>query len=611
MITDIVQVARFGGDQAEAASRGEGKGTICECVIILLICTGVVSFPVLFGATHRDADQILTNIKAEFETNQLLHDDFPEVCHPIWELEGAPQRAGGQTVKGQRTRMQWSGDGVVFPTVKGSKASGAVLMTRGLDGAIRGVRYIDRRPTFALIDDPDTRESSQSPLQQAKRETLIEADIAGLPAPGVSIGRLILGTLIGPNCIAAKFTDPKQKPSWRGRRFKMLRQMPEREDLWAEYIRLRQDGFDPNGGTSKTAANDFYLKNRKLMDAGAEVSNPRRFNSKADPPEYSTLQFCHNWIADRGMSSFLTELQNDPPAEEGPQSSGITPGLISKRLSGYPMNCVPRGHVALTAFLDVGERKGCHFMVVAWFAGGRGVIVEYGVQDVNNLDTLGNVAITNALMAWREERLRNPYMSEDGKPVPLDMVLVDAGDGQLESTVFNFVKSAGLPYRASKGFGSTGGRSPFRAVPKRTPDRKPGHHYFESRQGAGVWLVGLDVDHWKGWVHERFQTEHRDEANNLRAGSLTIFGDDERRHHTLSRHICAEVREQAMVRGKGMIWKWVVKNRNNDWFDCAAGAAAAGCMCGVALQGESARVAQAQVIVPAGGWFANQKRRAS
>ena len=163
-----------------AAPRGEGKTTFAELEVgIDAIVTGLLTFPVIVAATGPDAERILSNIKAEYEINELLFEDYPEVCGPIVALEGAAQRANMQTFNGERTRMQWSGNMIVFPTVqlawcpncywpeprerKGhlqcpkceatyqpwqSKSSGSIIATRGLDAAIRGLRKGNKRPVF-------------------------------------------------------------------------------------------------------------------------------------------------------------------------------------------------------------------------------------------------------------------------------------------------------------------------------------------------------------------------------------------------------------------------------------------------------------------------------
>src|SRR5215831_4205746 len=63
MIDAIRLAIEVGGDQALAASRGEGKTTICECVAIFCLLTGLCRFVVIFAATGDDAGNILATIK--------------------------------------------------------------------------------------------------------------------------------------------------------------------------------------------------------------------------------------------------------------------------------------------------------------------------------------------------------------------------------------------------------------------------------------------------------------------------------------------------------------------------------------------------------------------
>ena len=49
------------------------------------------------------------------------------------------------------------------------------------------------------------------------------------------------------------------------------------------------------------------------------------------------------FIAEKGMDAFLTEYQNDPPAEKGPVESGITAHRIQRQLNGLERKIVPTG----------------------------------------------------------------------------------------------------------------------------------------------------------------------------------------------------------------------------------------------------------------------------
>ena len=96
---------------------------------------------VLLGASQEAADELQSSIKSELESNDLLAEDWPEVCYPIQRLEGIANRCKGQLCNGTRTQMQWSDSTIVFPTVDKSQASGAIIRVRGLTGRIRGMKF--------------------------------------------------------------------------------------------------------------------------------------------------------------------------------------------------------------------------------------------------------------------------------------------------------------------------------------------------------------------------------------------------------------------------------------------------------------------------------------
>ena len=178
MVAAILNAARYGGDQAIAAPRGEGKTSIVQCVTIYCVMHGILSFPLIAAATGPNAEQILANIKYQLERNQALADDYPEICDPILALDGTAQRGATQTANGKRTFLKWAQDYIVLPTVRvpdhwdprlrpgqPSLGSGAVITTRGLDSAIRGVLVGTKRPDLVIIDDPETRDSARSGVQ--------------------------------------------------------------------------------------------------------------------------------------------------------------------------------------------------------------------------------------------------------------------------------------------------------------------------------------------------------------------------------------------------------------------------------------------------------------
>ncbi|HUT56537.1 MAG TPA: hypothetical protein VNA25_01540 [Phycisphaerae bacterium] len=118
------------------------------------------------------------------------------------QLERIHDRAGGQTLDGEPTRIHWTVDKVVMPTVAGSPASGAILVVTGLEGGnIRGQKHklADGhvvRPDLAIIDDPQTTESAWSESQSARREALLAGDVLGMAGPGKKIAAILCATVI-------------------------------------------------------------------------------------------------------------------------------------------------------------------------------------------------------------------------------------------------------------------------------------------------------------------------------------------------------------------------------------------------------------------------------
>jgi phage terminase large subunit GpA-like protein len=109
------------------------------------------------------------------------------------------------------------------------------------------------------------------------------------------------------------------------------------------------------------------------------------------------------------------------------------------------------------------------------------------------------------------------------------------------------------------------------------------HWHMSFLEAKGVWLVGLDADYWKRWVHDRFMTSLVNEDGTPYRGSLGLFGADDRKHLSYAKHLTAETEVEEFVKGKGLKRLWKKTNRNNHWFDATYMACAAASMNGVEL----------------------------
>jgi hypothetical protein len=606
MIGAIAEALEFGGDQALAATRGEGKTTNCECVVTYCVLTGKVRFAVLFSATGADAEHSLDAIKDRLETNDRLCDDYPEVCVPLRALENTPNRAHYQLVKvngseSVPSRFSWCGREIVMPHVPGSRCAGSIIATRGLDAAVRGLKIGDRRPDLAVIDDPDTDDTVNSEDQALKLEKKIDRAIAGLAGQKRHIARVMLTTIQRPNCVSAWFTDPERKPTWKGRRFRFLVRPPDRQDLWEEYVMMRAadlqtvdengEHTDPHGRRSHR----WYLEHRKEMDSGAVVANPHRFNDQVLPDkskmEVSALQRYYNEVARIGAEAVRTEFDNDPPAELGPIESGITAARIIKQTSGYERRIIPPDCTVITQGIDVGKRL-LHWVVRAWKADGTGYVLDYGVHDVHGTvygsDAGLDVALSKALKGRAEDFAATVYHWPDGTAADLDRFsLVDAG--YRTDTIYATCREIGVGIAPVMGFGSSAGctKPNFSAVQRRTKDKKPGDGWFMSRQGK-TWLVCADADRWKAWEHDRWMTTPG------RPGSLHMFGKvgerpdrlsaDEKQHYPYAHHLTNEIEVEEVI--KGVLKRfWKAKSDNTHWFDASYYSDVAAAMKGIKVGG--------------------------
>ena len=120
-IEKIETAVLTGGLFALAMPRGSGKSTLAETAAIWSMLYGHREFVTLIGATESAALEMLDSIKTELEVNENLAADFPEVCYPIEQLDGIANRCAGQHCSGERTRITWTSNEIVLPTIKDSK----------------------------------------------------------------------------------------------------------------------------------------------------------------------------------------------------------------------------------------------------------------------------------------------------------------------------------------------------------------------------------------------------------------------------------------------------------------------------------------------------------
>jgi len=599
LIRDAGQALAFGTNICRAAPRADGKSSIVRYLALKYALSRQIRFGLIVCATAGKADEGLRSIKSQLRRKGTpLWQDYPLECDVASYVGVAPARAHGATVDGRRIHVEWSASRLILPSFIEDEPCAPILYALGWESEqLQGCNVLDVRPDFVMLDDLDNRESlaAVDGVVAGKIEEIIDKTIGGLGGPGRRLGQIMLCTITSPKSAAFKYSDPAQKPAWSGARLPRIKRWPERLDLWQNYVDLRTAGkqtrIDPADKASPVKdpfgreAFHFLESHFAEMHRGAVLSNEHDYIADPlpddTPTHLSALQKCYDYIADRGLESFLTEHQNDPPPlDDDVTKAGITREIVRSRLSGFERRELPP-QSSLVAGLDCGKHA-LHFVVGAFSEGGAGCIVNYGVVEVLGTEATDQQevierAILRALVAWKDEQAAEPFRDADGNPVALSQVLIDAGYSQ--DAVFEFVRLHGEPFRAAKG------QSPFHHG-VHTPTRRVGNHWFAQRQPARVWLHTLDSDHWKRAVHDRFIAEPRDADNRSNPGALTLFvPGGNRNHNTYSAHILSEEWITEFAQGKGERSRWLKHSGNNHLLDATALMLAAAEMTGSGLFG--------------------------
>ena len=595
VIEKIETAVLRGGLFALALPRGSGKTTITESAALWSMLYGHREFVVLIGATESAALELLDSLKTELEVNERLAEDFPEVCYPVAQLEGIANRCAGQLCKGERTRITWTSNEIVLPTVEGSRASGIIVRVAGITGRIRGMKFKRSdgrsvRPSLVVIDDPQTSESAGSLEQTRKRVRVLVGDILGLAGPGQKISGIMPCTIIRPGDMADIILNRNTHPDWNGEKTRMVYRFPTNMKLWEEYAEIRAEALRTEGNFQK--ATEFYLANREAMDAGAEVSWEARFNHD----EVSALQHAMN-LKFQDEQAFQSEYQNDPLPDDTADDSLLSVDEICAKINGLARRRVPLKCDRLTMFVDV-QKALLFYMVIAWAEDFTGAVIDYGswpdqhrheysLADANpSIQTLFpkagfEGALYAALSALTDECLGREWEREDGAVLKIERALVDANWGQSTDVVYQFCRQSSHAGVILPSHGRYVGASskPMTEYRKQQGDRLGFNWMIPNVAGKrAIRHVIYDTNYWKSFIHARLAVPVGDK------GSLTLYGRIPGAHQLFAEHLTAEYRVKTQGRGRTVDeWKLKPQSHDNHFLDCVAGCAVCGSMLGASL----------------------------
>lgn len=593
-ISKIEQCVLVGGLFALAMPRGSGKSSLSEAAAVWAMLYGHREFVCLVGATETAALEMLESIRTEIESNELLDADFPEVCYPISKLEGIVSRANGQTVHGERTRITWTANEIVLPTVKESVSSGIIVRCAGITGRIRGMRYKRSdgrsvRPDLVIVDDPQTRDSARSLSQNRTRERILSGDILGLAGPGRKIAGIMPCTVIERGDMADVILDRDKHPEWNGERCKMLYAMPSHMELWEEYFSVMDESLRELGNISR--ATEFYRENRDRMDEGAVVAWPERHNDD----EESALQNAMN-LMHRDHFAFSSEYQNEPMSDDEDMDRMLSADEIASKTNGLDRMVVPLDCHRLTMFVDV--QKTCLFYTVCAFSDDfTGAVIEYGTFPEQNTRRFSLSTITRRLCdiykssveaqlysgisALVKDKASCVYSREDGTELQIGLIAIDANWGISTDIVYQFCRQTEFRGRVIPAHGRyVGASSKPMSEYRKKPGERVGLNWIvtSSASQRAIRHIAFDTNFWKSFVHERLASPIGDR------GCLTLYGSRPYEHELYAEHMTAEFRVRTQGRGRTVDeWKLRPDRSDNHWLDCTVGCAVLASSMGCAL----------------------------
>jgi hypothetical protein len=615
VIAKIEKAVLKGGLFAMAMPRGNGKTSQAEIACLWATLYGHRDFVCLIGSDEGHAMDMLESIKTELDGNDLLAEDFPDVCFPIQCLDGIANRCSGQLYQEERTHVGWTAKDIVLPTLKPpgwlenpslrpfvdkkgySLASGAIVKVAGITGRIRGMKYKradghTARPSLVVIDDPQTDESARSLSQCATRESILAGAVLGLSGPGKKISGIMPCTVIRPGDMADNILDRDKHPEWNGERTKMVYSFPTNEKLWTRYAEIRAESLRMGHGGRE--ATEFYRDNRDAMDEGAVVAWPERHNYD----ELSAIQHAMN-LKLQDDAAFFAEYQNEPLPEEVTDDDLMTADQIAAKINRLGRGAIPIGCNHLTMFIDI-QAKLLFYVIAAWEDDFTGYVVDYGsypdqkrgyftLRDARH--TLATAApgtglegsIYAGLEVLTNQQLSKKLRRDDGADMQIERCLIDANWGVSTDVVYQFCRQSAHSAILLPSHGRFVGASsvPFSEYKRKLGDRV-GHNWrIPNVQGKrAVRHVVFDTNYWKTFCHARLAVAMGDK------GCLSLFGDSPAQHRLLAEHITAEYRIKTAGRGRTVDeWKLRPETSENHWLDCLVGCAVGASIQGVMLFG--------------------------
>ena len=248
---------------ARIAPRQFGKTTSISLGLPLyMMAYRLKWFILMIGESATTAEANLATLTQELETNEALLADFPHLV-PATDHRG-------QSVK-------WTDRQLVTQSY-------ATVMAKGMGARMRGLKYRERRPDLAILDDPESPETADTFLKRRRHKRWFGGTFMGLGARDWDL--FVIGNLPHHDCLIADLV--RDTETWNGKLYRAINIPPrdnehyiigntktDNQSLWPEVWpleKLEKYKKEPNVGSlgfAREMMNDPREEEDKVFDPHA------------------------------------------------------------------------------------------------------------------------------------------------------------------------------------------------------------------------------------------------------------------------------------------------------------------------------------------------------
>ena len=231
-------------------------------------------YTVLVSETTDVAGDFITWGRYQLKFNEKLRKDFGELLHPK-----ATQNALDNKYE--------------FITANNIKVE-----AKGLGTQMRGLRHGSHRPDLFLLDDLESKESTNTKEQIEKSKAWFSEEM--LPALSKDGICVYLGTILAYDSLLDHVI--RERRDFKSKKYSAIIEWSKRSDLWDEWRKL----YRSDSHTARQDAYNFYYEHQADMLEGTEILWEGYF-------EYIDLI---EVLENSGAKAFNQEYQNNPTDEE-------------------------------------------------------------------------------------------------------------------------------------------------------------------------------------------------------------------------------------------------------------------------------------------------------